>query len=376
MTGPVKFCICGGGNLAHALVAVLGSLPYTEVSLLTRSPARWGSRVRLLYQDELELFGRLTCVSSDPSEVIPDANVIILSLPSFARRSVLRGIYPFIKETAWVGSIPGWGGFDWEARQELGRAFKIFGVHRTPYICRVVDYGESVYVSGVSPELFLSAIPRASTEDISALIKDALNIPVVRLDNYLSVTLTPSNSVCHPVRLYSLFSEWEEGIFYEREFLFYEEWDELASEMFIKCDRELQNICRALPLDMSWVPPILKHYRAATATELTQRMRGIRALKGIHAPLRETLAGFVPDLDSRFFTEDIPYGMFVIRCVGQIAGVPTPTFDHIINWSQKLLGVELLSPTGDVGAGATETLPLPQNFGIFTVEELARRAML
>ena len=36
----------------------------------------------------------------------------------------------------------------------------------------------------------------------------------------------------------------------------------------------------------------------------------------------------IPDLHSRYFTADFPYGLAVIQQIGQIAGVSTPNIDR------------------------------------------------
>lgn len=38
------------------------------------------------------------------------------------------------------------------------------------------------------------------------------------------------------------------------------------------------------------------------------------------------------NIKSRFFTEDIPYGLCILRDIGRLAGVPTPTSDMMIEW--------------------------------------------
>jgi len=42
--------------------------------------------------------------------------------------------------------------------------------------------------------------------------------------------------------------------------------------------------------------------------------------------------GVVLNLNARFFHEDIPYGLIILRDIGRIAGVETPGFDKMIRW--------------------------------------------
>ncbi|KVD59532.1 hypothetical protein WI86_32390 [Burkholderia ubonensis] len=73
--------MCGGGSLAHALVAVLGARASNQVRLLTRQPARWSRRIRLIYLDKAELHGTVHAVSDAPCDVIAGADLVILAIP-------------------------------------------------------------------------------------------------------------------------------------------------------------------------------------------------------------------------------------------------------------------------------------------------------
>jgi len=42
-------------------------------------------------------------------------------------------------------------------------------------------------------------------------------------------------------------------------------------------------------------------------------------------------------LDHRYFLEDVPYGHLVYSELGRLAGVPTPTIDHIIHLASVIM---------------------------------------
>jgi len=42
--------------------------------------------------------------------------------------------------------------------------------------------------------------------------------------------------------------------------------------------------------------------------------------------------GVVPNLDSRFFWEDIPYGLCILKDIAEMAQVPTPVIDKMIEF--------------------------------------------
>ncbi len=44
----------------------------------------------------------------------------------------------------------------------------------------------------------------------------------------------------------------------------------------------------------------------------------------------------IPDLHSRYFTADFPYGLTVIQQIGNIAGVSMPNIDMLIKWYDSI----------------------------------------
>ena len=149
--------VCGGGSLAHAVVAVVGARDDVQVRVLTRQPQRWSREVRGIYLDVAEVRGRVAVASSDPQRVVAGADVVLLCVPACARERVLTDIAPFVDTRAWIGCFPGFGGFDWQARGILGPQARIFGLQRVPYVRKTISYGEAVWISGIRPRLVLGA---------------------------------------------------------------------------------------------------------------------------------------------------------------------------------------------------------------------------
>jgi hypothetical protein len=84
---------------------------------------------------------------------------------------------------------------------------------------------------------------------------------------------------------------------------------------------------------------------------------------------------FVPDLTHRFFVEDILHGLAVIRSIAEMTSVKTPMIDEILGWVQDLLGEEYLI-NGKLCGKSVGSLPIAQNYGIFSLQQLVQHAIM
>ena len=71
---------------------------------------------------------------------------------------------------------------------------------------------------------------------------------------------------------------------------------------------------------------------ADEAASLAAKLRSIAAFKGIPSPMVKVGGGYVPDFKSRYFTEDFPYGLAVIRRLMKEHGVRSPLIDKVYEW--------------------------------------------
>ena len=335
MARKLEVCICGGGHVAHALVAAIGANSDVAVKVFTRRPEIWDTQIHAVHGG-LVIIGHPQLVTADPSVAVAGADIIFIAAPAFAHDAILTAVGPFVAPGAWIGALPAPGFFDWAASSSLAPQTRIFGAQRSPYNCRVTIAGRQVEVLGVVPRLAVAASPRRHIAELVALLSATLSLPIDELDNFLCVTLAPSPTIFHPARLFALLSDWDgRSAFGGQPPLFYEDWDDTASRIYLRCDDELQAICRSLPLDMSGVTPARSHYGAPTAASLTGRIRSLAGLRAIPLPIRSGECGWMPDLRDRFFLEDFPFGLRAVRTIAALANVETPTLDMIDTWSQR-----------------------------------------
>ena len=94
------------------------------------------------------------------------------------------------------------------------------------------------------------------------------------------------------------------------------------------------------------------------------------AYQGIKHPVKTTEDGkFVPDFTHRYMTENVPYGLVVIRGIAEIVGVRTPNIDKVLTWCQEKMGKEYLVNSKLRGKDVASSRA-PQRYGFTTIEHI------
>ena len=331
----MKICICGGGNLGHVVAGFVAAKQKHEVCLLARHPERWSQELTIEAPAGATFVGHLNGLYSDARQAVCDAEIIMLCLPGYAIRETLLQIRDYLRPDAAVGSIVSSTGFFFEAMELLPSSQPLFGFQRVPFISRIIEYGHKARLMGYKESLNLAIERSAQPEALRDALADMLQTPIHLLGSYYEVSLSNSNPLLHPSRLYSLWKDWNEGIIYDHIPLFYEEWTEEAAKLYIQMDNELQALLELLPVQKGSIATVLDYYESSDAITLAQKLRSIEAFKGIAAPMKPVEGGFVPDFKSRYFTEDFPYGLAIVHRLTHEKGIPSPTIDMIYDWGMK-----------------------------------------
>lgn len=367
----MKICILGGGNIGTLLVGDIGQKSDISIRLLTSKPDEWEKTIEVYREDGVSTHtGKIDVISNNPEEVVVGADIILSTVPSHVFPETMRKISPFIKSGTWIGVMPGSGGTEFYCKKLIERGCILFGFQRVHGIARIKEYGKSVYDLGKKKELYIATIPVEKGEEVCRVMEDLFNIKCIALPNYLNVTLTPSNQILHTTRLCSMFYHYEEGVYWDDIMYFYSDWTDQASRLLIMCDGELQSLCRVLsPLDLSGVRPLIEYYESDTPEKMTEKIRSITAFKNIKAPMIATDKGYIPDLRSRYFIEDFPYGLCIIKDFCKIVGLDTPAIDKVLYWFQRIAGYEYFV-RGKFEGKDLKNLPLPENYGLKSKEKI------
>jgi hypothetical protein len=80
------------------------------------------------------------------------------------------------------------------------------------------------------------------------------------------------------------------------------------------------------------------------------------------------------DVDCRFFTDDIPYGLLIAKWIAEKLNVVTPFIDEIIQWAETLRGEHWIDDKGKLDLKYClehkYTSGIPPSYGIVSVENI------
>lgn len=334
--GGGSVSIVGGGALAHVLAGILASQGVL-VKILTRKPEQWADELKVVLPDGSERFAKLLTISNDPFVVIPSAEIVIIALPGFALVDALKRISPYVTENTWVGSVVASTGFFFFANKLLSKNVPLFAFERVPYVARIIDYGRSAKIFGFRKEGLKISGTRNCLVDLSNFFGKYLNNKCSILSSPLDISIVNSNPILHPSRLYSLFGL-QDKIDSPKELYFYADWDDIASEVLVACDEELQKV--RLACGLSCRESIFDHYESKTIRGLTEKIKNIEALSKITVPCVWKDGVLAPDTSHRYFQEDVSYGLSIIKALAMCKEVVTPHIDEVYSWAKSKMQLE------------------------------------
>lgn len=387
--------ICGGGNAAHTLAVVASRNFDGNIVWLTGSEEKAEGLRRGVFSEEgLRSTGavdgladRVRKISSDPEEVIPDADVVMITVPAFAHATILDRITPHLKDDVLVGALPARSGFEFEVAHKVsgvrpnGRR-RIFGLQTLPWSTRVQQLTKKVNVGAVKASVFMATLPHGEAPSVAAQLSSLIGIPIIPTPNFLNVTLGNPGQIIHPGLMYGLFADWSGEPYPEGDIpYFYADASDKTGVFVEQLSRETVAVAQIVwassegKLDVSGVLPIHDWLRTSYPTQTGDttsvatcfRTGPIQARK---APMRKNPAGeFVPDFHYRYLSEDVPYGLAVVKAIAELANVEVPNIEAVVRWTQEKLDKQYLVD-GKLGGVDARELRIPQNYGVRTMSDL------
>ena len=255
----LNITLIGGGNSSHTIIPLLSNSGHS-VSLYTRNPEKWSKNVTMEYTNKEgkvidSLRGKLKYASNKPQEIIPDSDIIILSLPVSVYRLMLQNIAPYIDKNrkVYIGVIYGHGGVNWMMDNLIAK-FNLnnliyFSVGLLPWITRTKEYGKIGINYGPKKNNVIALNNKDEFNYLNEVILNDLCFSYFKTgkfklaDTFLSLTLSVDNQIIHLSRLYSLYlqygGKWER---LEDVPLFYRDFDDLSAEIMQELDLDYTKI--------------------------------------------------------------------------------------------------------------------------------------
>lgn len=391
--------VCGGGNGAHCLAGLSASNPDVETRVLTLfadEAERWS---KILQTNDLtvtmvnsdgssgEIKSKPTLVTKDPKEAASGADVIFLVVPAFAHEQYFREISHFVGDNTLIVGLPGQAGFEFQCLYMLGEKAKsciVMSAESLPWACRILEFGRLVQILGFKETLRVSKLQGSQSNFKGSPFDTVQKVlgpkPVLReIQNYIAVNLM-AKSIIHPPLMYGQWSSFD-GTPLKEKPLFYKGVDEKQAKLLSGVSDECIAIGKAIEkqipgTDMSEVIHIFDWYLAYYADQITDKtnlmtaMQTNKAYDGLLHPMKEVDNGqFVPDFNYRYMAEDVPFGLVVMKGIGELAEVATPVMDEIITWAQGKLQQEYMVGSKLSGKDVSKTRA-PQRFGFKSLQQL------
>jgi len=327
--------VLGGGNTAFALAANLALRGY-QVTLY-ELPRYAASLEPLRDQPSIRLTGvaeqgiaDIASVTTDMQEAA-EPDLLLIAVPSYAHQAFADVLIPHLRPGHILALLPGNLGalaFGRQAR-EAGRGDGVLFAEAdtAPYVCRKLGPAHA-HIWGVATGLGLGVFPARETARALDLLTDVF--PGLHpYPNALACGLNATNPVVHPagVLLNAGRIEYARGEFY-----FYEEGVTPAVVRAIKAvDAERLAVAAAFGLTLD---PVEENYWKAgfgPRGDLWATINGSRMLTQLRAP---------GSLETRWLSEDIPYGIATWALLGAQLGVPTPVMRACTDLGSAVTGLD------------------------------------
>ena len=339
--------VLGGGNTAFALAANLTLRDFAVT--LWEIPSHASSLAPISARREIALDGvakrgaaRVHSVTTDIAEAAK-SDVLLVPVPSYAHQAFAAALVPHLRPGHLVALLPGNLGSLQLARlaREAGRAEGVVfaEVDTAPYVCRKTG-PDRAHIWGVVSGLGMGVFPARVTAETLARVQDVF--PGVRpYPHALACGLAATNPIAHPAGVLMNAGRIERS---RGDFYFYDEGVTPAVVKVIKAvDAERLAIARAFGLELDPVEEAYWKGGFGPRGDLWATINGSQMLTQLRAP---------GSMDTRWLTEDIPFGIATWALLGRELGIPTPAIAALVELGSIVTGLDCWQAArtpGDLG---------------------------
>lgn len=273
-------------------------------------------------------FGKIEKATGSMQEVIEDARLILVVLPSLYHADMARQMAPYLKDGQIIILNPHASMGPVEFRKVLNdcsvTADVTIGCSSTLlFACRAVEIGH-VVVAGQKQHLIMSAYPSSRNSILQEMFKDLIpEFEVV--DDVIRASLDNINAFVHPAPTILNTGRIESKTPFE----YYIDCTPAQGRYVDALDKERMALAKAYGLVK--MKPLVEEYKVMYRThgenmyEILSQNEDLRGIKGQTA------------LETRYLLEDVPCSLVALQSLGLIANVPTPCIDAMITVGRTLL---------------------------------------
>jgi len=358
--------VFGGGNTAFAVAANL-SLRGIDVTLYEHpnfasalDPIRSRQTIHLLGVAE-QGAARIRRVTNDLAEALEN-DLLLLIVPAYAHKAFAELCAPHLRDGHQLVITPGTLG-----ALEFARIVRAAGnqhdiafaeTDTAPYVCRKTA-PDTATIWGVVSGLGLGVYPASKTASVAAALSDVFTTTgrngapsaVTNYPHVIACGLCAMNPVVHPAGVLMNAGRVERS---RGEFYFYDEGvTPTVAQVIYGVDGERRAIARAFGFEAMAVDDAFHYAGFGPKGDLWATINGSRMLTQLRAP---------GAINTRWLTEDIPYGLAAWGRLGAQIGVATPLMDALVTLASVALGQDFRQSTrtpeqlGLAGMGVEEML--------------------
>ncbi len=341
----MKVAILGTGSIALASAALLGQAH--QVTLWSPS----GRGIDGLEHGILTAGGALVAevpvaTARTLAAAIDAADVIIMAVPAYGHAALLRASAQHLQSGQAVFLMPmlSLGGL------LLGQLLARRGV-----TCMIAGFGTTVMTArktgaasvrllALRERLELAALPATETPRALELAQALFSDRFAAQTDLLAISLSQTNPVAHvPLALANL-SRMERGETWTQ----YDHMAGATARLTVALDRERQAVAHAFGLEVRSIEQHFHHSFGAPMIDFSDQCRWVHTNLGSpNGPAT---------LDTRYITEDVPYGLVFNARMARLAGVTTPITEGCIALAAGAYGRDFSQANDLINAIAPETL--------------------
>jgi opine dehydrogenase len=333
---PKNLCwtIIGGGNGGQSVCGHLAIMGYPvrlyDISADTVDAINNQGGIEL--NGVVQGFGKIEQATTDLSEAVKGAHIIMVIAPATAHRHIAKALAPFLQDDQIIVLHPGstCGALEFHkvlADEKCTASVTLAETNTLIYACRSSRPGQAT-IFGIKNKLLAAALPAGESSRVADILKSAYP-QVHAADNVLVTSFDNTNPIVHPAPILLNTAVIESP----REWLFYREGITPAVGAFLeKMDAERVAVGKALGVDLwSCKDQYVIEYdvHASTLSEAVRQNDAYADIKG-------------PDsLETRYLLEDIPMGLVPLVAIGKSLDVPVEKMETVIKLGEFMVGKDL-----------------------------------